>query len=392
MISCLQRQKQSFSHFLLENRHWSIWITFFALILRFSLFAYQSGDYIDFLHPWFEELKSAGGLTAIGRPIGDYMVSYIYILAFLTYIPLPDIISIKLVSCIGDILLAVYGAKIIYIASKDLLAARTVYTSLLFLPTVCLNSGAWGQCDSVYTAALLACICCIMQHKPSKAMFAYGIAFAFKLQAIFLAPVLLVLLIKKQVKFRHIMIIPAVYVSVIFPAFLFGRSLIDLLLIYFRQTGTYTQLSLGAPNFYAWLPTMTDTKAITFFGIAFTFVIVSVSVVLLCIKNQSFNALLLLLTAFFYALLVPFLLPRMHERYFYPATILAVICFFAFSKVKMRFIFLICEICSFFVVCRFLFGWSWVNPAWFALPLTAVLLFIITLIRHKKTVFAFDAL
>lgn len=374
MIRYLHRQKQRFTYFLCNNEHWVIWITCLALLLRFVWFAYPSGDYTDFLHPWFEEIRNAGGLAAIGKPIGDYMVSYIYILAALTHLPLPDIVSIKLISCLGDILLAAYGMKIIYTITKDLLAAKTVYTILLFLPTIWLNSGAWGQCDSLYTAALLACFYYMMQKHPAKAMLAYGIAFAFKLQAIFVAPVLLVLWMKRQVRFRHFFLIPVVYAAVILPACLVGRPLVDLLLIYFHQTGTYTQLSLGAPNFYAWLPIMQETKVITVVGILLALIVVLVFVVLLCVKKRPITPLVLIRIAFFYALLVPFLLPRMHERYFYPATVLAIICCFTFQNVKDQFLLCVCEISSFFVVCRFLFGWLWVNPAWFALPLAAVLL------------------
>lgn len=93
---------------LLEN-HSLIFITMLSLALHIILLPVQSGDYIDFLHPWFMELKQHGGVYAIGEPVGNYMVSYIYILALLTHLPVPDLISIKAISFIGDIFLAIYS-------------------------------------------------------------------------------------------------------------------------------------------------------------------------------------------------------------------------------------------------------------------------------------------
>ncbi len=36
-------------------------------------------------------LKDGGGLAAIGKNVGDYMPPYFYLLALLTYLPVPDV-------------------------------------------------------------------------------------------------------------------------------------------------------------------------------------------------------------------------------------------------------------------------------------------------------------
>ena len=92
--------KRKAEGFLSGSKYWAWPVTIVALLARFAFFAYPSGDYTQFLQPWFEELKAAGGLAAIGLPVGDYMVTYLYILALLTYLPLPGIVSIKIVSCV----------------------------------------------------------------------------------------------------------------------------------------------------------------------------------------------------------------------------------------------------------------------------------------------------
>ena len=82
----------------LWGNHSLLTITIAAIVLRALFIPVQSGDYVEYLHPWFLELQQNGGLSSIGRPVGNYMVSYIYILALLTHLPVPDLISIKAVS------------------------------------------------------------------------------------------------------------------------------------------------------------------------------------------------------------------------------------------------------------------------------------------------------
>lgn len=364
--------KERWVNFVQTNRRWALWVTGLALLARFALFFYPSGDYVQFLRPWFEELKSAGGLAAIGKPVGDYMVTYVYILAFLTHLPLPPILSIKLVSCLGDVLLAFYGGRLARSLGAGAAAGRTVYTALLFLPTVLLNSGAWGQCDSLYTAALLAFVDYSLQQRPGRAMLAYGIAFAFKLQAVFLAPMVLYLWLAGRVRFRHLLAVPGVYLVAVLPAFFAGRPLRDLLTIYLRQTGTYTALSLGAPNLYAWLPEG-DMPLLAALGIALAAAASAATAARLAVKIGAPTRFFLLRLAFFYLVMVPYLLPRMHERYFYPADVLAVICFFTAAKRRERLACAAMELCSFLVVCRFLFGWQWVSPALLSLAVLWVL-------------------
>ena len=71
-------------------------VTTIALLLRLLWFPFESLDYEIFLQPWFEEIKANGGFMAIGHPIGDYLPSYIYILAALSYLPINSLVCDKL--------------------------------------------------------------------------------------------------------------------------------------------------------------------------------------------------------------------------------------------------------------------------------------------------------
>lgn len=346
--------------------------TLAGLGVRLVFFGHQSRDYEVFLLPWYEELKANGGLAAIGRPIGDYLPSYIYILAGLTHLPIGSLAAIKLVSCLGDAALAAYAMKLVLLRTRRQDLAALAYGLVLLLPTVVLNSAAWAQCDSLYTAALLAFVYFMMARRPAAGMAAYGVAFIFKLQAVFLAPLVLLLLLKGRVKFRQLFIVPGLYLLAILPAALAGRPLWDLLTVYFRQAGGYSALSLGAPNLYAFLQ-VEDTLPYSVAGVA---LFVGVTALLLwrlwrldfCLTNA-----MLLKFALLFALLVPFLLPHMHERYFYPADVLAVVVALTCRR-RWPVAVVVCG-SSLLVVGRYLFGWQWMDPAYAAVPMLLAVLF-----------------
>ena len=74
-----------------------------------------------------------------------------------------------------------------------------------------LNSAVWGQCDSIYVSLALLALYWGMSGKPALGMAAMACSFAFKLQAVFIMPVFVLLLIAKRVKLWHFLIFPAVY-------------------------------------------------------------------------------------------------------------------------------------------------------------------------------------
>lgn len=371
-----KKAKKHFNAFFENNAHWWLWVTLAALLVRVCFFSYVSTDYSLFLQQWFDELKANGGILAIGQPVGNYMVSYVYILALLTHLPVSSLVSIKLVSILGDVILAFFALRIVEKISHNKTLAKLCYTSVLFLPTVILNSGAWAQCDSIYTAGLLACVYYALDDAPCKSMVALGVSFAFKMQAVFLAPFVFFLLLKKRIRFWHLFFVPLVYGVTILPAFLAGRPLKDLLFIYFEQAETYPSLSMNAPNVYTWLK-VDQSKLYATIGVLFTGLFILVFVVLLALKSKNISPALLLKLALFSVVLLPFFLPHMHERYFYPADCLALIYGLVYSTAARKVTALTLQSCSFLVVCAFLFDWQWVSAALLCLPMLAAFAFLL---------------
>lgn len=162
--------------------------TLAAMYVRYKMLNYESGDFIYFLKPWFEYLKTNGGLYALKSYPGDYNAPYMTLLALLTYLPFSGIKLIKGLSIIFDIVLAISGAAIVKELTKDKTKAFVAYMILLLVPAVVLNSAMWGQCDSIYTSFVLLSILFLLKKKYIKSFVLLGLAFSFKLQFIFIIP------------------------------------------------------------------------------------------------------------------------------------------------------------------------------------------------------------
>lgn len=341
-----------------ENLLFLMIVTAAGLLLRISLFSFESGDYHQFLHGWFETLQQNGGIRAIGMEIGDYMPPYFYLLSLLTYLPMRDLFSIKLLSAVADVVLACFVCRVVNLRFPDRQYGYLAYALTLFCPTVVLNSAVWAQCDAIFTAALVACLYYCMTGKDWKAMVAFGVAFVFKLQAVFFAPFLAVLVLKRRLRWRTLLAVPAVYLISILPAAIAGRDFLDLLTVYFRQAGQYSMISMFATNLYTWIPTgwseYLGTPLVIF---ALTGIFIAVAA--LYRKRFAMTGEILVSLALFFAMLVPFLLPHMHERYFYLADVLSLVFVFYFPR--KLYVPGIMIPASIFAVCHNLFGTEFVQ-------------------------------
>ena len=362
----------------LENAAFLFLITVFALLMRFLLFPFESGDYHQFLQGWYTALKENGGFAAVGMNIGDYMPTYLYLLALFTYLPVSGLTAIKLISSVADLVLAVYVMQTVNLKFENKTYGVMAYALVLFFPSVFLNSAVWGQCDAIFTAALVACVYYLMQNQEGKAVTAFSIAFAFKLQAVFLAPFLLLLLLKQKIRLRTLLIIPLVYFVAIIPAAMMGRDFFDLITVYFSQAGQYSMIAMFLPNLYTWLPE--DTPGyISKAAVILAGALVLISLFYFNRKKFVLTNELLLSLALFFALFVPFVLPHMHERYYFVADILSVI--FAFYFPKKLYIAVVTELASTYAVCHNLF-----NTTFFSVQLLGVIMLLVIVLLGKHLV------
>ena len=137
-----------------------------GIAVRLPLFDFVSGDYYHFLSHWMEECHAAGGIGYLGiTPSSDgastinYGCMYQYVIILLHYIPGNDLHLIKIVSVIFDVVCAVTVFRIAYhVTGGNVRKSSMAFAAAMVLPTVVLNSAAWAQCDSIYSAFGFMCL------------------------------------------------------------------------------------------------------------------------------------------------------------------------------------------------------------------------------------------
>lgn len=300
-----------------------------ALALRLSLFSYETLDYHNFLSHWYDHLRQHG-FQGFGTRFSDYTPPYLYLLWLASHLPLPKLYAIKSIGLFGDFALAFVVLLLVRLKYDRRPVWLAACAAVLFAPTIFFNSALWGQCDAIYTTFLLAALYCLLRHWPGRALLFFSIAFAFKLQAMFLLPLFFVLWAKGKLPLKYFFLLPAVYVMLCLPAFLAGRPLSELLTIYLEQANSYPRLTSSAPNLYQWLPDNPEVFGRA--GLIFAVTLVGF-LCYACLKSDApWSPRLTVRLALASSLLVPFTLPYMHERYFYAADCIAIVYGFYFPR------------------------------------------------------------
>ena len=303
-------------------------LTLLAFAARYAVLDYVTLDYSDFLSRWVEYFRENGGFTALSRQIGNYNIPYLYFLALFSYSSINDLYLIKLLSILFDVLLA-WGASLLLGRFTQSAARRMgVFFTVLMLPTVFLNGALWAQCDSIYVALALLGIYCALDDRPVIAMVLAALSFGFKLQAVFILPVYVVLWIYGKLNWKHFLIFPVTYVVLVIPAVLLGRPFIETLTLYFDQTSSIgTGLNYNSPSVYALfqytLPEAYNDLA-SKLGIVAAFVYMAAVLAVCFVFRSRLSDRAVLGAAVLLVIGIPFLLPHMHERYFFAADILSV--------------------------------------------------------------------
>lgn len=172
----------------------------------------------------------------MGTRVGNYNFLYQTLIAALGYLPIKSLYAYKILSCVFDLVLAWAAGKLASTSNSGFCRGYRFAAAfgLVFLsPIVVLNSAGWAQCDSMWTSMCLLTLALLKERKPVAAMAAYGLAFAFKLQAIFLLPVIIYLWAKERTFSLLLLLeVPLVMVVTAIPALVAGRSVADIFFIY----------------------------------------------------------------------------------------------------------------------------------------------------------------
>ena len=337
-------------------------------MLRASLIDGESLD-LEFQQRWLDFIREHGGFHALEFDFSSYTPFYSYTLLLGTYLPdaIGDHVILKGATIVSDFVCAFFVYEIVRRVRGNGLLPATAFAIVLFAPTVVLNGAHWGQTDMIWTAGIVASLAFLLGGRNVAAMVAFGFALAVKQQAVFFIPFLVVLALKRVIPWRHFLIVPAVYVVSIIPALIAGRSLWNLLTIYWtqsEQTENSHYLTKNAPNVYEWIP---ETHAEVFARPALIWGGSVVLLLTLLVAALPFELtrqrIIALATAS--VLFTPFVMPRMHDRYFFAADVLSIVL--AFSVPRLFPVALLVQLGSLFSYLPYLFD---VEP----IPLTYVAL------------------
>lgn len=332
-------------------------LTGFALIMRYALRNVVAGDYKMFFEPWVATLREAGGgikgLSAEFEYV-DYTTPYLTILSFISICPfLNTLLLMKLVSIFFDFVAAFAVMAIVYDRIKNMTYGILGYGALLMVPTVLTNGAMWAQCDIIFTSFVLWSLYFMLKDKPAWSMAFYGIAFAFKLQTLFLAPLYVILWMKGKVKLKHFLFLPLMYVIGMIPSLLAGKSFWELISVYFFQANGQMDiyaLSHKFPNIYQLIGTDSFLFEYADAGIWVTLGALMILMYCFARKQYEMNACLLLRMGMLLTMTVVFFLPHMHERYAILVDVMAIVyVFFDFRKLYIPVLTILCSFAGYTV-------------------------------------------
>jgi len=361
-----------------------VFLILLSLFIRYKVSGLHNTD-MDLFLAWYDHLHQNGWSGLADEGFSNYPPAYLYLLWFSTLFSswLEPAISIKLIPTFFDLI----SAAMIFLMARlryGIIAAFALSAAFFTLPTVMLNSTGWGQIDSLYTSFLLICVYLLLREKPFWAMLAYGIAFSFKAQAIFLLPFLGLMFLKRKLRWFQFLLFPAVYLAFAIPAVLTVRSWESIIFLYTGQVDQFKNLAKTAPNLYIFLSDQYYQPVVTI-GIAIFLIVMAIWAWNYWRAKITLTHQFILFTALTSLSLMPFLLPKMHDRYFYPADV------FSFATMlfipEMWFVPVLYQVISGFAYIVFLFSMpaQFVKTAAIINTLVVVYLFRKQLISLRRT-------
>lgn len=285
--------------------------------LRWPGLPYLTSDATLFLQPWYA-FALAHGRAGLGEAFTNYTPAFSYLLLAATHFDghAQPIALIKSISFVFEFGSALVGAAIVRRLDPSPVRAAVAFALLWTAPTVILNGSVWGQADAIWTFCLLLTLLALLAQRPGLAAIAFGLAFAVKAQAIFLAPLGLALVINRTIRPAWMLALPAVYLILALPVLVAGRPFGDVATIYLQQSSTYSGLSRNAANLYLFAdPSWYGPVLVV--GLAAAALAALAFAIRVGRTGAKLPADVLILAAAVSLILMPVALPKMHDRYFY---------------------------------------------------------------------------
>jgi Gpi18-like mannosyltransferase len=231
---------------------------------------------------------------------------------------------IKAISFVFEFGCAVLAARLVALGESRPYAPAVAFAAVWLAPTVLFNGAVWGQADAVWTFFILLSVYFVCRDKPGIGVIAFAVGFSVKVPAIFLAPFIFALVLRRTIHWIWLAAIPATYLMIAAPAWLLGQPLLEILTVYFKQASTFERLSMNAANMWLFVPNRFYELGVGLglaisaaAGLAFSASAARVKV--------QFGVEHIVVAAAISLLLMPSVLPKMHDRYFYAFEVIGIV-------------------------------------------------------------------
>ena len=286
----------------------------FGAIARAICWTRRPPDMAIFLEPWFNHIVHYGPIGAFRHPFSNYEPAYLYLLALgsLGHGAFAAMTIIKILSVLGTLFLTLALADLLKAAGAQASEALLV----LVLPSVIFNDALLAQCDALWAGSCVFALAAMIRGRTVRSMIWCGVAISFKAQAAFIAPVIIGAMIGRRAAWWQWLIPAGVFVASLVPAWLGGWPAIKLVTVYLGQA----QLdNLAGRLANPWmLGTIFDEQfARRLFFLGYVAAAAAAIMIGALAARASRDARQLILLAAISGTALPFLLPKMLERYYF---------------------------------------------------------------------------
>jgi hypothetical protein len=294
-------------------------ILLLAVLARAMFWHIRPPDMSIFLEPWFAHIVHYGPIAAFAHPFSNYEPPYLYLLAIGSLFAglFTPMAIIKTISVCGTLFLTLAFAEML----KSATVPRRNAVLLLVLPSLVFNDALLAQCDALWAGACVFALAMMMRGRTLAAMAWCGVAIAFKAQSAFIAPVIVGAMIGRRAPWWHWLVPGIVFLGTLVPPWLLGWPAAKLLTVYIDQAG-----SVGIPGRLAnpWMlgTIFAEHASREWFAVGYAAALAAAVAIAVLAWRSARNPRVLILLGCFAGTALPFLLPKMLERYYFLGDVL----------------------------------------------------------------------
>lgn len=296
-----------------------------AALLHLAFWHIIAADMTAYLLPWFDHIRQTGPIAAFAAPFSNYTPPYLYLMALVSPLAplIPTITLIKLISVAGTGALALAVRHLL--VRLDVAQPERGAALVFLMPSVAINASLLGQADMFWAAPCVMALAAALDRRHAAMLLWCGVALSFKAQAVLIAPFFIALLIHRRIAFSLWLLTPLATAAMMIPAILAGWPAGNLVAIYALQSTTFTDLARNAPNIWSIIDLLPRGDDMPLLGLAFTTAIGASAAYIARFSAQPLHGRTLIAAALLAILVTAGLLPKMHERFFYLADVIALV-------------------------------------------------------------------